>query len=70
MTINGAIAGIVVGGVTVLVWKNFLAFTNVYEIIPGFILSALAIYVVSLKDNPPAPEVLAKFAEAERLLKE
>mgnify|MGYP003612128849 FL=1 len=63
-------AGIIVGGVTVLVWKNFLAFTNIYEIIPGFLLSALAIYVVSLMDKPPAAEIVAKFEEAERLFKQ
>ena len=70
MTTNGAMAGIIVGGVTVLVWKNFLAFTNIYEIIPGFLLSALAIYVVSLMDKPPAAEIVAKFEEAERLFKQ
>jgi sodium/proline symporter len=70
MTTNGAMAGIIVGGVTVLVWKNFLAFTNIYEIIPGFLLSALAIYVVSLMDKPPAAEIVAKFDEAERLFKQ
>jgi sodium/proline symporter len=67
MTINGAIAGIVVGGVTVLLWKNFMAFTNLYEIIPGFIFSAIAIYVVSIMDKEPPKAVTDKFDEAETL---
>ncbi len=70
MTTNGAMAGIIVGGITVLVWKNFLAFTNIYEIIPGFFLSALAIYIVSLMDKPPTADIVARFDETERLLKE
>ncbi len=69
-TVNGAIAGVVVGGSTVLVWKNFLAWTGVYEIIPGFFLSCLAIYVVSLLDKEPAAEITNGFAAAEKALKE
>ncbi|MDF2569510.1 MAG: sodium/proline symporter, partial [Sporomusa sp.] len=60
MTRNGALAGIVVGGITVLVWKQ-LALFGLYEIVPGFILSALAIYVVSILDTPPAQEILDEF---------
>ena len=50
----GAVAGLVSGAVTVLVWitlgwnSSFLGGPGVYEIIPGFIVSWLAIYGVSL----------------------
>ena len=44
-TIKGAIAGVFFGGSTVLIWKEFFAYTGIYEIVPGFIISALAIYV-------------------------
>ena len=60
MTRNGALAGIIVGGITVLVWKQ-LALFGLYEIVPGFILSGLAIYVVSLLDTPPAKEIADEF---------
>lgn len=70
MTTDGAFAGIVVGGSTVLIWKNFFAFTGVYEIIPGFILSCLAIVIVSLMDSEPEPEVVARYDEAVAKLKE
>lgn len=55
-TSRGAIAGIVVGGITVIVWKQFL-FWGLYEIIPGFIFSLLSIYVVSILDKVPSKEV-------------
>ena len=41
------------GGLTVLIWKQ-LALFGLYEIIHGFILSALAIYIVSKTDAPPS----------------
>ena len=70
MTTDGAFAGIVVGGTTVLVWKNFFAFTGVYEIIPGFILSSLAILLVSHLDKEPEPDVVARYDEAVAKLRE
>jgi len=62
MTRNGALAGIIVGGITVLVWKQ-LALFGLYEIVPGFILSALSIYVVSMLDTAPAKEILDEFEQ-------
>jgi SSS family solute:Na+ symporter len=50
---NGAIAGMVVGAVTVMIWitlgwnGEFMGGPGVYEIIPGFIASFIAILVVS-----------------------
>lgn len=54
MTGSGAVAGLVTGAVTVILWialgwnGSFLGGPGVYEIIPGFILSWAAIYFVSL----------------------
>ena len=59
-TRNGVLAGIIVGGVTVLVWKQ-LALLGLYEIIPGFIFSAIAIYVVSMMDKEPSKEIVETF---------
>jgi sodium/proline symporter len=50
MTRAGALAGIIVGGVTVIAWKQFAGLGGVfalYELLPGFLLSALAIVLVS-----------------------
>ncbi len=47
MTRGGALAGMIVGAVTVLLWINMGWSGWLYEIVPGFILSLLAIIVVS-----------------------
>lgn len=59
-TRNGAMAGIIAGGCTVLLWKQF-GNPALYEIVPGFIAACIAIYVVSKLDNPPSQEVLDEF---------
>lgn len=51
MTRNGALMGMVVGAVTVLVWKQY-GWWNLYEIVPGFVLSSLTIVLVSLLGTP------------------
>lgn len=63
MTRNGALAGIVVGALTVIVWKQF-ALLGLYEIIPGFIFASLAIWLVSLLGAPTAT-MLSRFDAAE-----
>ena len=62
LTRNGTLAGMVVGAVTVIVWKNLSGgFFDLYEILPGFILCALVAIVVSLLDKEPSAEVQAQF---------
>jgi sodium/proline symporter len=51
MTRNGALAGILVGAITVLVWKQSGWF-GLYEIVPGFVLSWLVTVVVSRLGQP------------------
>lgn len=61
MNLAGAMAGVIVGGCTVLVWiympltiLNGQALSSViYEIVPGVIASSLAIVLVSLATRPP-----------------
>lgn len=69
MTLNGALAGMLVGAVVVILWKNLLGDTGVYEIIPGFIASIIAIVVVSLLGKAPSAEVTTRFEEGDRLYK-
>lgn len=62
MTRNGALAGIVVGGVTVVVWKQLTGgLFDLYEIVPGFILATIAIYVVSMITPEPSQEIQDEF---------
>lgn len=66
MTRNGALAGIVSGGVTVLIWKQLHGgIFDLYEIVPGFVLSVLMIVVVSLLDRPPHADIVAEFESVE-----
>ncbi|GIZ11510.1 sodium/proline symporter PutP [Pseudomonas sp. NCCP-436] len=65
MTRNGALAGMVIGAVTVVVWKEFIGL-GLYEIIPGFILASLAIVVFSLLDRTPSASMQKRFEEADR----
>ena len=67
MTLNAAVAGMIVGAVVVIGWKNLFASTGIYEIIPGFVLAAITIVVVSLMGKPPTREVTDRFEEADRL---
>ena len=49
MTLPGAIAGMITGGVVDLLWYNLEGgIFDIYEIIPGFIASAAVIVIVSL----------------------
>lgn len=66
MTVKGALAGMVVGGGTVLIWEiaKLQAVTGLYSIIPGFALALIAILVVSKIDAEPSQEVYALFEKA------
>lgn len=45
----GVFAGMVVGAITIVVWYNIPLLKNfLYELVPGFTLSLLATWVVSL----------------------
>lgn len=61
MNRNGALAGIIVGGVTIVVWKQLSGgIFDLYELVPGFILSTIAIIVVSLLSGEPEEVVKAQ----------
>ena len=64
MTRNGALAGMIVGAVTVLVWNHY-AWFNLYEILPGFVFASIAIFVVSLLDKTPPKTVTDTFEAVE-----
>ncbi|MFB9885803.1 sodium/proline symporter PutP [Balneatrix alpica] len=56
MNRNGALAGILVGGLTVVLWTPLEGgIFELYEIIPGCLLATLAIIMASLLSAPPQP---------------
>lgn len=62
MTRNGALGGIVVGGLTIIIWKNLEGgIFEVYELAPAFLLSMIAIVVISLMDQEPPDEIKREF---------
>ncbi len=61
LTTAGTIAGMVVGAVTVVVWKMFD--TGLYEIVPGFILNIVVAMIVSTLTFRHDPEIEREFTE-------
>ncbi|TCI02705.1 sodium/proline symporter PutP [Corallincola luteus] len=75
MTYHGAIAGIISGAVTVLLWSHVPLLADgatlsslVYEIVPGFIVATLSIIVVSRLSAQPNEQVLKTFDQVQQEL--
>ena len=64
MTRNGALAGMLVGALTVIIWRNG-AWFGLYEMVPGFLLSLVAIILFSLLDKTPSMRMQQDFAQME-----
>ena len=71
-TYKGAVAGIIAGALTDMLWlwlpvsngQALTAITGIYEIIPGFFIGALVAIVVTLIDKAPSKEVESIFERA------
>lgn len=71
LTTWGALSGMVVGAITVVVWGNNKDLTDLmYEIVPGFILCLLFAVVVSLVTYRKNAEIDREFDETIELLKQ
>ncbi len=71
MNRNGALAGIIVGGATVVVWKQLSGgWFELYELVPGFIFATIAIVVVSLISGEPESCVTEQHKKYQKLLDE
>jgi len=62
---NGALAGMIVGGAMVFIWKFLIApiggVFGIYELLPAFVCSCIVIVVVSLLTAPPDKEIVEEF---------
>lgn len=62
---NGALAGMLVGGIMVFVWKYLIkplgGIWGIYELLPAFLCACIAIVVVSLLTAPPSKEIIEEF---------
>jgi sodium/proline symporter len=67
-TLPAAVAGMLSGGVMVIVWKNLIAKLGgvfaIYELLPAFIISCVVIAAVSLLTGKPSAEIEKEFEQA------
>lgn len=64
MTRNGALAGMIVGAITVIVWANLKGgIFELYELLPGFLLGFLSIIVFSLIGQKPSAQIDEEFSD-------
>jgi len=76
VTRNGALIGMIMGATSVVLWKqianglfslelilpaNIFRIFELYEIVPGFILSLLTIVIVSLLDKKPSDKIINEY---------
>lgn len=67
-TMEGALAGMIVGGLTVLAWVYFdHPYKNWYELLPGFTFSFITHWVVSLMTYQYNEEINREFNEVEKI---
>jgi SSS family solute:Na+ symporter len=70
-TKQGVVAGMIVGGLTVLLWTYLdHPLKSVYSMIPGFSLSLLAVFITSHLTRKPSDEIQKEFGEVRQILKE
>lgn len=66
MTMPGAVAGIIAGGASVILWESIpvLSGTGVYSLLPAFFIALAAVVVVSLMTKVDGKKVDELFAKA------
>lgn len=65
MNLQGAMASMIVGFATVILWETFMDFTGLYSLLPGFIFAFIAGVVVALLTPPPSERIQEEFDEAQ-----
>ena len=64
MTRNAAVAGVIANRLTVVIWP--FTGSTLFDVIPGFIVGSIAIYVTTLLDKPVSPAVVALFEKIQQ----
>jgi sodium/proline symporter len=73
MTRNGALAGMVIGAATVILWKQIAVDqygSQLYEMVPGFAAASVGIVIASLLDRVPVDAVRTTHAQVHAALAE
>ena len=67
---QGALAGMLAGGITIFVWKYLVrplgGIWNIYELLPAFLVSLAAIVVVSLLTPAPSAQIQEEFEQSRK----
>ena len=67
----GALAGMIVGGATVFIWKYLVrplgGAWNIYELLPAFLLACAAIVVVSLLTKEPEQAIVEEYEHVQKV---
>jgi sodium/proline symporter len=67
-TKQGAIAGMLAGGLMVFIWKLVIkpmgGLFGIYELMPAFLVSCIAIIAVSYMSKKPSQEILLEYEKA------
>jgi SSS family solute:Na+ symporter len=76
LTHSGALAGVIVGAATVLLWANAPVLADgatlssiFYELLPGFVLSSIAIVAVSKQTQQPDKQAIKWFERTDKLVR-
>jgi len=70
MTKQGALAGMLTGALTVILWVQLDLSATLYEMVPGFFASLFMTVVVSLMTRQPVSSVQEKFEDMEDEMKD
>lgn len=74
ITRSGAIAGMLTGGSMVFIWNMLIkpigGLFGIYELLPAFVASCIAIVIVSLLSKEPSMEIQNEFDSVKDLLKQ
>lgn len=69
-TLQGAIAGMISGGVMAFVWKYAIrslgGIFDIYELLPAFLLSFVVIVIVSLFTKAPCQDIMDEFEKSKK----
>ena len=71
LTSTGALAGMITGALTVFIWGNIDALaSNMYEIVPGFVLNLMVTVLVSRATYKHNPLIEEEFSAMEAEIEE
>ena len=71
MTLTGAIAGMIVGALTIIIWTNLIDTIitfRIYALFPGFLFSSTSIIIASLISKPPSLKIKQQFNQMAKLV--